>query len=56
MNYQEKSFWINDKVMVPKGFSKAQRKIEELGYNTIAVDLSEFQKLDGGISCLSLRF
>jgi dimethylargininase len=26
------------------------------GYQTIALDMSEFQKMDGGLSCLSLRF
>jgi len=55
-SYAANCVWISDKVLVPKGFSKAKRKIEELGYSTIAVDLSEFQKLDGGVSCLSLRF
>jgi len=55
-SYAANCVWINDKVLIPKGFSKAKRKIEELGYTTIAVDLSEFQKLDGGVSCLSLRF
>jgi dimethylargininase len=30
--------------------------IEKLGYNIREVDVSEFQKLDGGLSCLSLRF
>ena len=28
----------------------------EFGYKIIEVDVSEFQKLDGGLSCLSLRF
>ena len=26
------------------------------GYETITVDTSEYRKLDGGLSCLSLRF
>jgi len=30
--------------------------IEIYGYETIALDMSEFQKVDGGLSCLSLRF
>jgi len=55
-SYAANCVWINDKVLVPKGFSKAKRKIEEFDYTTIAVDVSEFQKLDGGLSCLSLRF
>lgn len=54
--YAANCVWINDKVLVPKGFSKTKIKIEEFGYTTLAVDVSEFQKLNGGLSCLSLRF
>ena len=46
----------NDRVLVAKGFPKTKEKIEKLGYNTIEIDVSEFRKLDGGLSCLSLRF
>ena len=55
-SYAANSVWINDSVLVPKGFSRTKSKIEEAGYNTITVDVSEFQKIDGGLSCLSLRF
>ena len=55
-NYAANSLWINDKVLVPQGFPKTKHKIEQLGYKTIEVDVSEFRKLDGGLSCLSLRF
>jgi dimethylargininase len=55
-SYAANSLWINDKVLVPKGFPKTKSKIEQAGYNTIAVDVSEFRKLDGGLSCLSLRY
>lgn len=48
--------WINDNVIVPAGYPKTQAKVEALGYNVIVVDTSEFKKLDGGLSCLSLRF
>ena len=53
--YAANSLWINDKVLVPKGFNKTKMKIDNLGYSTIEVDVSEFRKLDGGLSCLSLR-
>jgi len=55
-SYAANSLWINDKVLVPQGFPKTKHKIEQLGYDTIEVDVSEFRKLDGGLSCLSLRF
>ncbi len=50
------SVWINDRVLIPKGFPKTKQKIETAGYETLEVEISEFQKLDGGLSCLSLRF
>ena len=55
-SYAANSLWINDKVIVPAGFPKSKRKIEKAGYETIALDVSEFRKIDGGLSCLSLRF
>lgn len=54
--YAANSLWINGQVLVPMGFSKTKRMIEKNGYATIEVDVSEFRKLDGGLSCLSLRF
>ncbi|QKY70172.1 dimethylarginine dimethylaminohydrolase family protein [Lentibacillus sp. CBA3610] len=47
---------INDTVIIPDGYPEARHKIEAAGYPTIALDMSEFQKQDGGLSCLSLRF
>jgi dimethylargininase len=54
--YSANSLWINGKVLVPKGFPETKSKIENSGYTTIELNVSEFQKLDGGLSCLSLRF
>ena len=55
-SYAANSLWINDKVLVPQGFPKTKGKIEKAGYKTLEIDVSEFRKLDGGLSCLSLRF
>lgn len=54
--YAANCVWINGTVLVSKGFPKAKKTIENAGYKTVEVDVSEFQKLDGGLSCLSLRF
>jgi dimethylargininase len=54
--YAANCIWVNDNVLVPAGFPKTKKSIEEAGYNVIEVDVSEFRKLDGGLSCLSLRF
>ena len=55
-SYAANSLWVNNRVLVPAGFPKTKEKIEQAGYRTIVVDVSEFRKLDGGLSCLSLRF
>ena len=55
-SYAANSVWLNGHVLVPKGFPITENRIANMGYNTIAVDVSEFRKLDGGLSCLSLRF
>jgi dimethylargininase len=55
-SYAANSLWLNDKVLVAKGHPETKSKIENAGYTTIEIDVSEFQKLDGGLSCLSLRF
>ena len=47
---------INDTVLMPTGFAVTKERISSAGYNIIETDVSEFRKLDGGISCLSLRF
>jgi len=54
--YAANSVWINGSVLTPKGFPKSRSLIESAGYKIREVDVSEFQKLDGGLSCLSLRF
>jgi len=55
-NYAANSLWINGIVLVPQGFPKTRNQIEKAGYETSILDVSEFRKLDGGLSCLSLRF
>ncbi|MGD2092794.1 MAG: arginine deiminase family protein [Candidatus Aminicenantes bacterium] len=55
-NYAANCIWVNNVVLVPMGFPGTKVAIETLGYKTLEVDVSEFRKLDGGLSCLSLRF
>lgn len=55
-SYAANCIWINDKVLIPKGYPNAKQKIINAGYSVIEIDMSEFRKLDGGLSCLSLRF
>jgi len=54
--YSANSIWVNNKVIVPEGYPKTKKAIEDAGYEVVTVDTSEYRKLDGGLSCLSLRF
>jgi len=54
--YSANCLRVNDFVLIPKGFPKSKKKIEELGYKIIELEMSEFRKMDGGLTCLSLLF
>jgi dimethylargininase len=55
-SYAANSLWVNGKVLVPAGFPATREAVEKAGYETLPLEVSEFRKLDGGLSCLSLRF
>jgi dimethylargininase len=55
-SYATNCVWINDRVLVARGYPQSIEKIRATGLEIIELDVSEFCKLDGGLSCLSLRF
>ena len=55
-DYAANCIWVNENVIVPSGYPISKEKISNAGFNVIEVDVSEFKKLDGGLSCLSLRY
>ena len=54
--YAANCIWVNDTVIVPAGYPAVLKAVQGMGYKTLTVDTSEYRKLDGGLSCLSLRF
>jgi dimethylargininase len=42
----------NGRVIIPSGFPKTLMKLKEAGYRPVEVDVSEFYKGDGGVTCL----
>ena len=54
--YSANCLRVNDYLLIAKGFPKSKKKILDLGYNIIGLDMSEFRKMDGGLTCLSLLF
>ncbi len=47
---------INERVLVAAGYPRTVDALVALGYSPLPLEMSEFRKLDGGLSCLSLRF
>ena len=54
--YAANCIWVNGTVIVPEGYPAVLKAVQDAGYETLVVDTSEFRKIDGGLSCLSLRF
>lgn len=53
--YAANAIRINDAVVMAAGFPGAVALVEALGYDVVTLDVSEFAKMDGGLSCLSIR-
>jgi len=47
---------VNDRVLVAAGYPRLTAELTVRGFNPLELDMSEFRKMDGGLSCLSLRF
>lgn len=54
--YAANALRVNDRVLVAAGYPAARAAIESLGFEAVPLEVSEFRKLDGGLSCLSLRW
>lgn len=46
---------FNNKVIMAKGYPRTVKKVRDAGYDVVEIDNSEPHKIDGGISCMSLR-
>ena len=47
---------VNDVIFVADGYPNTHALLRSLGYTLEIIDMSEYSKMDGGLSCLSLRF
>lgn len=47
---------VNGHVLMAAGFPVLEATLRGLGYAPLVLEMSEYQKMDGGLSCLSLRF
>ncbi len=47
---------VNDAVLAPAGYPRMAAALRGLGLRVVELEVSEFRKMDGGLSCLSLRW
>jgi dimethylargininase len=47
---------VNKGVLLADGFPRTAALLRGLGYDSVPVEMSEYRKMDGGLSCLSVRW
>lgn len=55
-SYASNCVRVNDRILVTEGFPGITDDLASRGLHPLALNMSEFQKMDGGLSCLSLRW
>jgi dimethylargininase len=55
-SYAANSLRINELVLMPQGFPRTRHLLESIGAEVRELDVSEPRKMDGGLTCMSLRF
>lgn len=50
------SIRVNDSLLIPGGFPETAEMLAREGYSVVTVPVSQASLLDGGLSCMSLRF
>lgn len=55
-DYAANTLLINDTLITPAGFPGVRQLLEGTGLKIVELDMSETRKMDGGLTCLSLRF
>ena len=53
--YAANTLWVNDSLIMPEGFPITKEKLSRMGLPIIELDVSEVAKMDGGLTCLSIR-
>ena len=54
--YAANTLFINDHLIMPRGYPGTRKKLEKLGFTIIELETSEVRKMDGGLTCMSIRF
>jgi len=54
--YAADTLAVGDTVLMAEGYETAQQMVREAGFDVISLDVSEIQKCDGALTCLSILF
>ncbi|MBS7345132.1 MAG: N(G),N(G)-dimethylarginine dimethylaminohydrolase [Caryophanon sp.] len=54
--YATNALKINEHLFIPSGYPQTAALLEKAGFTYATLHMSEFQKQDGALTCLSLRF
>ncbi|HSR69220.1 MAG TPA: arginine deiminase family protein [Acidobacteriota bacterium] len=55
-SYAANALPVNDRLLLARGFPKTRRQLKSQGFNVTEVETGEARKMDGGLTCLSLRW
>jgi len=55
-SYAANCLALGNRIIMPAGFPTIREKILKHGFETVEVEMSEFEKADGGVTCLSIIF
>ena len=53
--YAANTLLVNDHLIMPAGYPLTKAEFLDLGREIIELDVSEVCKMDGGLTCMSLR-
>jgi dimethylargininase len=54
--YASNTLWVNGTLVTPSGYPRTLARLFALGLPVVELDTSEARKMDGGLTCMSLRF
>jgi dimethylargininase len=54
--YAANTLLVNEHLLMPAGYLHTRKQLEPLGFPIIELQISEVRKMDGGLTCMSLRF
>jgi dimethylargininase len=54
--YAADTLAIGDTILMAKGYPDAHKMVEEVGFDVIILNVSEVQKCDGALTCMSILF